>query len=77
MPGGCVPEHFPGAAPTVAPPPRPVKGRDQGTVRGSHAGLALTLMRGVGNLCIGAENDNRYHARQMVEVLIAGLRATA
>ncbi|GID28064.1 TetR/AcrR family transcriptional regulator [Paractinoplanes brasiliensis] len=38
---------------------------------------ALTLMRGVGNLCIGAENDNRYHARQMVEVLIAGLRVTA
>lgn len=38
---------------------------------------ALTLMHGVGNLCIGAENDNRYHARQMVEVLIAGLRVTA
>jgi AcrR family transcriptional regulator len=35
---------------------------------------ALTLMRGVGNLCIGAEHDVRYDARKMVEVLIAGLR---
>jgi len=35
---------------------------------------ALELMRGVGNLCIGAENDPRYDARRLVEVLIAGLR---
>jgi len=35
---------------------------------------ALEVMRGVGNLCIGAENDPRYNARKMVEVLIAGLR---
>lgn len=35
----------------------------------------LTLMRGVGNLCIGAENDPRYDARRMVELVIAGLRA--
>ncbi|MBM9468789.1 TetR/AcrR family transcriptional regulator [Nakamurella leprariae] len=35
---------------------------------------ALELMRGVGNLCIGA--DERYDARRMVELLIAGLRAT-
>jgi len=34
----------------------------------------LTLMRGVGNLCIGAETDVRYDARKMVELLIAGLR---
>ncbi len=34
---------------------------------------ALQLMRGVGNLCIGAGNDPRYDARRMVEVLIAGL----
>jgi hypothetical protein len=34
---------------------------------------ALGLMRGVGNLCIGAE-DPRYDARQLVELLIAGLR---
>jgi AcrR family transcriptional regulator len=35
---------------------------------------ALELMRGVGNLCIGAEeNDTRYDARRMVELLIAGL----
>ncbi len=34
---------------------------------------ALELMRGVGNLCIGADNDARYDARRMVELLIAGL----
>ncbi len=34
---------------------------------------ALELMRGVGNLCIGADNDPRYDARRMVELLIAGL----
>lgn len=35
---------------------------------------AYELMRGVGNLCIGAENDPRYDARRMVELLITGLR---
>jgi AcrR family transcriptional regulator len=35
---------------------------------------AFTLLRGVGNLCIGAENDPRYDARQLVELVIAGLR---
>ena len=35
---------------------------------------AQELMRGVGNLCIGAGNDPRYDARRMVGVLIAGLR---
>ncbi|MFE9704504.1 TetR/AcrR family transcriptional regulator [Streptomyces sp. NPDC005930] len=36
---------------------------------------AIALMRGVGNLCIGAETpDPRYDARQLVGVLIAGLR---
>ena len=35
---------------------------------------AYQLMRGVGNLCIGAENDVRYDARRMVGLLIAGLR---
>ncbi|MBZ6198630.1 TetR/AcrR family transcriptional regulator [Streptomyces olivaceus] len=35
----------------------------------------IALMRGVGNLCIGAETpDPRYDARQLVRVLIAGLR---
>lgn len=34
---------------------------------------ALELMRGVGNLCIGAETDERYNARRMVKVLVAGL----
>ncbi|WP_405604925.1 TetR/AcrR family transcriptional regulator [Streptomyces sp. NBC_01410] len=35
---------------------------------------AYELMRGVGNLCIGAESDTRYDARRLVELLIAGLR---
>ena len=34
---------------------------------------AYELMRGVGNLCIGADNDPRYDARRMVELLLAGL----
>ncbi|MEU1983403.1 TetR/AcrR family transcriptional regulator [Nocardia sp. NPDC019395] len=32
------------------------------------------LMRGVGNLCIGADNDPRYDARRMVGLMITGLR---
>jgi hypothetical protein len=32
------------------------------------------FMRGVGNLCIGADNDARYDARRLVGLLIAGLR---
>ncbi|MEZ0070926.1 AcrR family transcriptional regulator [Planotetraspora sp. GP83] len=35
---------------------------------------AYELMRGVGNLCIGADNNPRYDARRLVELLIAGLR---
>jgi len=35
---------------------------------------AFELLRGVGNLCIGAENNPRYDARRMVGLLIAGLR---
>jgi AcrR family transcriptional regulator len=35
---------------------------------------AYDLLRGVGNLCVGAENDPRYHARRMVDLVIAGLR---
>jgi len=31
-------------------------------------------MRGVGNLCAGAEDDERYDARRLVGVLLAGLR---
>ena len=34
----------------------------------------LALMRGVGNLCVGAENNAWYDARLMVELLITGLR---
>jgi AcrR family transcriptional regulator len=33
------------------------------------------LMRGVGGLCAGAEDDERYDARRLVGVLVAGLRA--
>ncbi|GAB2989843.1 TetR/AcrR family transcriptional regulator [Amycolatopsis acidiphila] len=35
---------------------------------------AYELLRGVGNLCIGAENNSRYDARRLVGLLIAGLR---
>ncbi|MEU4579546.1 TetR/AcrR family transcriptional regulator [Nonomuraea sp. ATR24] len=35
---------------------------------------ALELMRGVGNLCIGAGKDPRYDARRLVALLLAGLR---
>ncbi|MDF1605321.1 TetR/AcrR family transcriptional regulator [Nocardioides sp. YIM 152315] len=45
---------------------------DAGQVRGDVR--ALELMRGVGNLCIGAGTDERYDARRMVRILMAGLR---
>jgi AcrR family transcriptional regulator len=35
---------------------------------------AYQLMRGVGGLCAGANDDPRYDARQLVDVLVAGLR---
>ncbi|WP_406185738.1 TetR/AcrR family transcriptional regulator [Streptomyces sp. NBC_01006] len=35
---------------------------------------AYQFMRGIGNLCIGAETDSRYDARRLVELLVAGLR---
>ncbi|GGT17625.1 TetR/AcrR family transcriptional regulator [Streptomyces chromofuscus] len=35
---------------------------------------AYELMRGVGNLCVGADSDARYDARRLVELLVAGLR---
>ncbi|AQZ68226.1 Transcriptional regulator, TetR family [[Actinomadura] parvosata subsp. kistnae] len=35
---------------------------------------AYELMRGVGNLCIGAESDPRYDARRLVGLLVEGLR---
>ncbi|WAZ26145.1 TetR/AcrR family transcriptional regulator [Streptomyces cinnabarinus] len=38
---------------------------------------ALELMRGVGNLCIGAENNPDYDARRLVGLLVAGLRTEA
>ena len=38
---------------------------------------AYELMRGVGNLCIGAERDPEYDARRLVGILVAGLRQPA
>ncbi|MEA5363813.1 helix-turn-helix domain-containing protein [Amycolatopsis sp., V23-08] len=35
---------------------------------------AIQLMRGVGNLCIGADSDDGYDARRLVGILVAGLR---
>jgi AcrR family transcriptional regulator len=35
---------------------------------------AVELMRGVGNLCIGADRDPNYDARPLIELLVAGLR---
>ena len=32
------------------------------------------LMRGIGNLCIGAEDDAQYDARRLVDLLVTGLR---
>ncbi|MBN0042589.1 TetR/AcrR family transcriptional regulator [Streptomyces actuosus] len=45
-----------------------------GEVR-SHLG-AYELMRGVGNLCIGADSDPRYDARRLVAALVAGIRTS-
>jgi AcrR family transcriptional regulator len=35
---------------------------------------AYQLMRGIGNLCIGADSDPRYDPRRLVALLVAGLR---
>jgi AcrR family transcriptional regulator len=35
---------------------------------------AYEVMRGIGNLCIGADSDPRYDARRLVGLLITGLR---
>ncbi|MDV3127065.1 TetR/AcrR family transcriptional regulator [Mycobacterium sp. 21AC1] len=35
------------------------------------------FMRAIGNLCVGADGDSRYDARQMVDLLVAGLSRTA
>ncbi|MFI6461683.1 TetR/AcrR family transcriptional regulator [Streptomyces sp. NPDC050528] len=32
------------------------------------------IMRGVGNLCVGAEGDERYDALRLVDVFVAGMR---
>ncbi len=34
----------------------------------------IELMRGIGNLCVGHRDDDRYDARRMVHLLVAGLR---
>jgi len=38
---------------------------------------AYVLMRGVGNLCIGAADDPRYDVRSLAGLLIAGLRMSS
>jgi AcrR family transcriptional regulator len=38
---------------------------------GTHA---YELMRGIGNLCVGRENDRRYNPRRLVELLLLGLQ---
>jgi len=35
---------------------------------------AYELLRGVGNLCVGAGTDPAYNPRHLVDLLIAGLR---
>ena len=35
---------------------------------------ATTVMRGIGNLCIGADSDPRYDAHSLAALLLAGLR---
>ncbi|TDQ51634.1 TetR family transcriptional regulator [Actinorugispora endophytica] len=35
---------------------------------------AYELMRGIGNLCVGRDDDPRYDPRRLVELLIRGLR---
>jgi AcrR family transcriptional regulator len=35
---------------------------------------AYELMRGVGNLCVGRDDDPRYDPRRLIEVLLQGLR---
>lgn len=37
---------------------------------------AYELMRAIGSLCVGADNDPRYNARRMVDLLIMGLLQT-
>jgi AcrR family transcriptional regulator len=34
---------------------------------------AINLMRGIGSLCIGADHDSTYDARQLVTILVTGL----
>jgi AcrR family transcriptional regulator len=38
---------------------------------------AYEVLRGVGNLCIGADSDPRYDARRVVALLVSGLRRPA
>lgn len=35
---------------------------------------AYELMRGIGNLCVGDDNDQNYDARRLVGLLLAGMR---
>jgi AcrR family transcriptional regulator len=45
-----------------------------GDIRADAADItAIELMRGVGNLCIGGENDARYQPRRLIAFLLDGL----
>ncbi len=45
---------------------------DAGEVR--HGTHAYELTRGIGNLCVGRDDDPRYGPRRLVEPLLGGLR---
>ena len=65
------PRGLPGAA-------RVVVGDRQDQLAGEGTGVASDVraeMRGVGNLCIGAESDPAYDTRRLVGLLLAGLRS--
>ncbi|MFJ2953721.1 TetR/AcrR family transcriptional regulator [Streptomyces sp. NPDC087270] len=53
---------------------------EHGDIRADLDGAArldgLELMRGVGNLCVGADSDPDYDPRRLISLLVAGLRAT-
>jgi AcrR family transcriptional regulator len=48
---------------------------DAGEIRGDVD--AYAFLRGIGNLCIGAEDDLRYDPHLMIDVLLTGLRRRA
>ena len=66
----CTPTSSTASSPCAPSCSRPPPGR----ARSSRTSGRSELMRGVGNLCIGADTDPDYDARRMVKLVIAGLR---